>query len=94
MASTSSSLRFESDSWPSVAFSDGGHSPLAARLAADMARRWRHGERPLAEDYLARHPELRDRPEDDVDLVYEEICLRQEAGEAAPVPGSPRKTPS
>jgi serine/threonine protein kinase/lipoprotein NlpI len=54
---------------------------LVARLADDMTRRWRQGERPLAEEYLARHPELNDLPEAAAELIYEEVCLRQECGE-------------
>src|SRR5438105_3270460 len=54
---------------------------LTGRLAASMAWRWRQGERPLAEEYLARHPELLERPEEAFDLIYEELCLRQEQGE-------------
>jgi serine/threonine protein kinase/Tfp pilus assembly protein PilF len=56
-------------------------SDLALRLAAEMARRWRKGERPPAEEFLRRHPELLDQAEAAVELVYEEICLRQELGE-------------
>jgi serine/threonine protein kinase/Flp pilus assembly protein TadD len=44
-----------------------------------MAAAWRLGERPRAEVLLARHPGLDD--EDAVRLIYEEACLRQEAGE-------------
>jgi serine/threonine protein kinase/Flp pilus assembly protein TadD len=51
------------------------------RLAAEMADAWRRGERLPAEAWLARHPELLDRPEEAVRLVYEEVCLRQECGE-------------
>jgi serine/threonine protein kinase/Tfp pilus assembly protein PilF len=51
---------------------------LVARLADDMAQRWRQGERPLAEEYLARHPELADLPHEAVELIYEEVCLRHE----------------
>jgi hypothetical protein len=35
---------------------------LALRLAEEMAVAWHRGERPPAEDFLARHPELRDAP--------------------------------
>ena len=31
---------------------------LTERLSAELARRWQLGERPLAEEYLDRHPEL------------------------------------
>ncbi len=54
---------------------------LAGRLACEMADRWHRGERPTAQEYLDRHPPLRDRPEAAVRLVYEEVCLRQEVGE-------------
>jgi serine/threonine protein kinase/Tfp pilus assembly protein PilF len=56
---------------------------LVERLAGEMARRWQLGERPVAEDYLALHPDLWDQPEAAVELIYQEICLRQEHGEAA-----------
>ena len=56
---------------------------LASRLVKEMARRWRAGERPRAEEFLDEYPELGDRPESAVRLIYEEICLRQESGEDA-----------
>jgi serine/threonine protein kinase/tetratricopeptide (TPR) repeat protein len=63
---------------PEARDSDGSASQLIEQLAADMAERWRQGERPLAEDYLARHPGLAQKPESAIDLIYEELCLRQE----------------
>src|SRR5947209_15445734 len=60
---------------------------LATRLAEEMAERWRRGERPLPEEFLDRHKELWDRPEAAVQLIYEEICLRQEFGEEGPLAG-------
>lgn len=56
---------------------------LVDRLAQDMARRWRMGERPVVEDYLRLHPALADQPEPAIELIYEELCLRQEHGEPA-----------
>jgi serine/threonine protein kinase/tetratricopeptide (TPR) repeat protein len=53
---------------------------LAARLVGEMIQRWRQGERPLPEDFLARHPELWEHPEAAADLIYEELSLRQEYG--------------
>jgi eukaryotic-like serine/threonine-protein kinase len=53
---------------------------LAAKLVAEMIERWRQGERPLPEEYLARHPGLWKHPEAAADLIYEELCLRQEYG--------------
>src|SRR5262249_30411885 len=50
-------------------------------LVEEMAAAWKRGERPQAEDYLARRPELWNRPEEAMRLVYEEICLRPEHGE-------------
>jgi serine/threonine protein kinase/Flp pilus assembly protein TadD len=50
-------------------------------LVDEMAAAWKRGERPRAEDFLDRHPELWDRPDEAMRLVYEEICLRQEHGE-------------
>jgi serine/threonine protein kinase/Tfp pilus assembly protein PilF len=55
---------------------------LAERLVDEMARRWQAGERPGAEEFLGRHPELRAHPEAAADLIYEELCLRQAHGEA------------
>jgi len=43
-----------------------------------MVAAWRRGERPLAEEFLARHPELGEDAA--IRLIYEEVCLRQEAG--------------
>jgi serine/threonine protein kinase/Flp pilus assembly protein TadD len=56
-------------------------SSLTNRLAEELARRWRAGERPAVEEYLARYPELCDRPEAAVELIFEELCLRREFGE-------------
>jgi serine/threonine protein kinase/Flp pilus assembly protein TadD len=53
---------------------------LAEQLSAQMRRRWQQGERPLAEDFLAQCPDLRQQPEVAIDLIYEELCLRQQYG--------------
>jgi eukaryotic-like serine/threonine-protein kinase len=53
---------------------------LAERQAEEMIERWRQGERPLSEEFLNRHPELWQRPQEALELIYEEICLRQEYG--------------
>jgi serine/threonine protein kinase/Tfp pilus assembly protein PilF len=54
---------------------------LAERLAEEMARRWRDGERPLAEEFFARHPSLPNHPQAAVRLIYEEVRLRQGLGQ-------------
>lgn len=61
-----------------------GKSTLAEELAAEMSQRWRRGEYPPAEEFLDRHPELWNQPEAAADLIYEEMCLRQECGDSDP----------
>jgi serine/threonine protein kinase/Flp pilus assembly protein TadD len=51
---------------------------LVDRLAEELRRRWRAGERPIVEAYLALYPELCDQSGAAVELIYEELCLRQE----------------
>jgi serine/threonine protein kinase len=53
---------------------------LAQQVVDDMAQAWRQGHRPSASEYLARHPELSQHTRAAVQVIYEEICLRQEAG--------------
>jgi serine/threonine protein kinase/Flp pilus assembly protein TadD len=55
---------------------------LVGRLAEEMNRRWRAGERPLAEEFLASRPDLFDNPEAVLELVAEELYLRQQFGES------------
>jgi serine/threonine protein kinase/Flp pilus assembly protein TadD len=47
-----------------------------------MSGAWARGEQITAEDLLKRHPEL--KTEDAIRLVYEEVCLRREAGQDVP----------
>jgi tetratricopeptide (TPR) repeat protein len=54
---------------------------LVERFADSMTRRWGRGERPLAEEYLDRAPALWGRPEAALELVAEELVLRQEYDE-------------
>src|SRR5256885_7591629 len=63
---------------PPVATAD----PSIERLADDLARRWQAGERPLVEEYFASHPALLERPEWALELIAEEIRLRQDDGQA------------
>jgi serine/threonine protein kinase/Tfp pilus assembly protein PilF len=48
-----------------------------------LVQRWRAGERPRADEFLDREPELWQRPEIAIELIYEEVCLRQEFGDEA-----------
>src|SRR5262249_7140117 len=64
-----------------------GAAGLSARsfarlLLAEQRHRWRHGDRASVETYLRQHPALADDPECLLDLIYNEVLLRQEAGEA------------
>jgi serine/threonine protein kinase len=55
---------------------------LVNRLSREMAERWQRGEQPGAEEFLDRCPELWHHPRAALRLLYEEICLRQEHGQA------------
>ncbi len=66
---------------------------LVERLAEDMVRRWRTGDRPGADKYLATHPELADHPEEALELVAEEIGLRSEAGQSVEADDLQRRFP-
>src|SRR5438270_6498422 len=70
-----------------------GLEALVEGLLDDMRRRWQAGERPVAEDYLARHPQLRDRPDAAAELIYEEVCLRQEYREGGTASDVVRRFP-
>lgn len=54
---------------------------LVERLLEEMAAAWGRGERLLVETFFDRHAELIEHPHEAVRLIYEEMCLRQEAGE-------------
>jgi tetratricopeptide (TPR) repeat protein len=55
---------------------------LAARLVEELAAAWHDDRRPPAEEFFARHPELLASPAVASQLIYEEICQREEAGQA------------
>jgi tetratricopeptide (TPR) repeat protein len=50
------------------------------RLAEEMVERWRRGERPQAEEFLDRCPVLWDHPDAALELIAEELALRDEYG--------------
>src|SRR5262249_25424956 len=66
---------------------------LASRLVEEMAASWRNGDRRSAEIFLARHSELVREPDAALRLIYEEICLRQEAGEEVSIDEITRRFP-
>jgi serine/threonine protein kinase/Flp pilus assembly protein TadD len=55
---------------------------LAESLAEEMADAWRQGTPRLAEKFLTAHPEIAHHPTAAVRLIYEEMCLREEAGQS------------
>ncbi len=62
----------------------GALDALVEGLVAEMAAAWRRGERPVAEEFLARYPAVAACPQAAVRLVYEELCLREECGAQVP----------
>jgi serine/threonine-protein kinase len=54
---------------------------LAEQVRAEQRQGWRDGQRPLAEELLAAHPALRANPEAVLELIYNEVVLREERGE-------------
>jgi serine/threonine protein kinase/WD40 repeat protein len=54
---------------------------LAARLLDDQSQRWQEGDAVRVEAYLEQHPELRDDADGLLDLIFNEILLREEQGE-------------
>ncbi len=55
--------------------------PLPVALCLDQRRRWREGESIRVEAYLEQHPALRRDSDGLLDLVYNEIVLREEVGD-------------
>jgi tRNA A-37 threonylcarbamoyl transferase component Bud32 len=53
-----------------------------ALLRADQQRRWQRGERIAVEGYLQRYPALVADPEAVLDVLYGEVLLREQQGEA------------
>src|SRR5947209_6927208 len=56
--------------------------PLLSLLMAHQRRGWHRGDRALVETYLERQPELNADPDTVLDLIYNEVVLRAEVGEA------------
>lgn len=56
---------------------------LAEWLAGEMSEAWKTGQRPSAEDYFVRYPELTGTPEAATRLIYEEICLLEGMGQSS-----------
>src|SRR3954471_8179887 len=70
----------ENVSPPSSDFPPEPIDALVAPILQAMGSAWERGERPQAEEFLDRHPEVRDHSEAAVRVIFEEVCLRQEYG--------------
>ena len=55
---------------------------LLALLRNDQRQRWQQGQRLLVETYLEQEPRLRQDDEAVLDLLYNEVLLREEQGDA------------
>ncbi|HEV8062406.1 MAG TPA: protein kinase [Gemmataceae bacterium] len=74
-----SRLTRSSAAGPRTAFAPTASTPDGtAELAARMVQSWRDGERFLAEAILNERPTLWNDPEAALELIYEELCLREE----------------
>jgi len=58
---------------------------VVAILRVDQQQRWRAGERPAAEEYLATHAALLDDAAEVIGLIHGEFLLREERGEGPTV---------
>ncbi len=56
-------------------------NPLVEVVRAQQRQRWQHGDRVLVETLLQQHPDLAGDPERVLELVYQEVLLREERGE-------------
>jgi tetratricopeptide (TPR) repeat protein/tRNA A-37 threonylcarbamoyl transferase component Bud32 len=56
--------------------------PMLALLLAYQRRAWRRGERAAVEAYFAQYPALAADAEAVLDLIYQEVLLREQAGES------------
>src|SRR5262249_3325281 len=61
---------------------DGAVSPLVERLLVQQRQSWTDGERTPVERYLQQHPALRDDAEAVLHLIFNEVILREQGGEA------------
>ena len=77
-----SSPRLESQPTVEKPRSEGGPGRNHVHLLAEQHDRWERGERVLVESFLERDPGLKNAAEPLLDLIYNEIILREQRGEA------------
>ncbi len=56
--------------------------PLLDTILDEQSERWKEGDHPAVEDYLARYPGLLDDTDAVIDLIYQELLLRRQLGES------------
>ena len=78
--------------WTAIA-PDAARSEHTAELAARMVQSWRDGERLPAEAILNECPKLWSNPEAALELIYEELCLREELAVPATLDEMRRRFP-
>ena len=59
------------------------HRDVTKALLADQRSRWQAGQPLSVESYLSQHPSLVEHPECVLDLIYQEVFLREQRGETA-----------
>jgi serine/threonine protein kinase/predicted Zn-dependent protease len=64
-----------------MAAEDSGLASLIETLRADQCRHWLRGERFLTENYSSEHPEILGHPASALQLIYNEMLLREGDGE-------------
>jgi tetratricopeptide (TPR) repeat protein/tRNA A-37 threonylcarbamoyl transferase component Bud32 len=62
-----------------------GDGPLLTLLLKHQRAAWRRGEPALVESYLEQHPTLRADTQALLDLIYNEILVREDAGQSPPL---------
>jgi WD40 repeat protein/serine/threonine protein kinase len=70
--------------------SESGKYDLIDQLAEEFAERYRRGERPALEEYLARYPDLADDLRQLLPAMVEIEQVKQDASPSEPVPGATR----
>jgi tetratricopeptide (TPR) repeat protein len=73
--------------------SDTTARPPLADLLEDQRRRWHDGAAPPVEEYLALHPGLTDDAGAVLDLIFQEVVLRERRGESPQVEEYARRFP-
>jgi serine/threonine-protein kinase len=73
--------------------SDDGPPDFQQQLLAEQHRQWTCGQRVVVETILEQHRDLRDNPELLLDLIYNEIVLRENCGEAPDIDEYVRRFP-